>query len=126
MNSSDKPVVVWLLSGCFLVFAMVVIGGITRLTHSGLSITEWNVLMGAVPPLSQQDCESAFQKYQAFPEFRKVNYSMSLEAFKSIFWWEYAHRLVGRLLGIVFLLPFVYFLLKKQLNRKLILKLSGV
>jgi heme a synthase len=126
LHQYDKRIFWWLFTGAFLVFAMVVIGGITRLTRSGLSITEWNVIMGSIPPLSEADWNLAFDKYKQFPEFQKINYSMSLEEFKSIFWWEFIHRLIGRLIGLVFLVPFVYFLIKRSLSREMIIKLTGV
>lgn len=122
-SKPNKPLIVWLFSGCLLVFAMVVIGGITRLTESGLSIVEWNVIMGSVPPLNHQEWDQEFQKYQQSPEFKIVNSAFTIEDFKSIFWWEYLHRLLGRLVGIVFLIPFIYFYLKKQLDPTLIKKL---
>lgn len=124
MNSStpSRPVAIWLLSGCFLIFSMVVIGGITRLTGSGLSITEWNVIMGAIPPMSQQDWEIAFEKYKQIPQYTEVNSYFGLEEFKSIFWWEFIHRLVGRLIGVVFLLPFLYFLFTRKLDAAMVRK----
>ena len=102
---------------------MVILGGITRLTGSGLSITEWDVIMGTVPPLSQDDWNIAFDKYKQSPQFQKVNTGMDVEQFKSIFYWEYFHRLVGRLLGVVFIIPFLYFLFRKMLDPPLIRKL---
>jgi len=121
-DASRKRMITWLLCGCFLIFSMVVIGGITRLTGSGLSITEWNVVMGAVPPLNEQQWNDAFQKYQAIPQFQKINYNFTLNDFKKIFFWEYLHRLVGRLVGVVFILPFLYFLFTRQLDRSMIRK----
>src|SRR3989338_7626595 len=112
-----RPVIAWLLVCCALVFAMVGGGGITRLTHSGLSIVEWQPLVGTLPPLSEQAWQETFQKYQQTPEYRKVNVGMSLEAFKGIFWWEYAHRLLGRTIGLIYLAPFLYFLLRRKLDR---------
>ena len=124
MNHKNmNPVIGWLFTGCFLIFSMVIVGGITRLTGSGLSITEWNVIMGAVPPLNHSDWNIAFDKYKQTPQFQKVNSTMSLDQFKSIFWWEFIHRFVGRLIGIVFIIPFLYFLWKKMLNHVLIKKL---
>lgn len=124
MNSitSSRAVSRWLLSGCALIFCMVVIGGITRLTGSGLSITEWNVIMGTLPPMNDQAWQDAFVKYQAIPQFKEVNSHFRLEDFKSIFWWEYIHRLVGRLIGVVFILPFIWFLIRKQLDASMIRK----
>jgi cytochrome c oxidase assembly protein subunit 15 len=105
---------------------MVVVGGVTRLTRSGLSIVEWKPLMGAIPPLSQADWQQLFQQYQQTPEYLRVNRGMSLDEFKDIFWWEYFHRLLGRLIGVVFLLPLVYFRWKKKIPRKLALWLGGI
>ena len=93
-----------------LVFLMVSIGGATRLTGSGLSITEWQPIVGTLPPLSQADWLEAFAKYRQIPQYEHVNRGMSLEAFKIIFWWEWTHRFLGRLIGAAFLLPFLYFL----------------
>src|SRR3954467_6575619 len=121
-TSANQQIIYWLLSGCFVIFAMVVIGGITRLTGSGLSITEWNVIMGAIPPLNQEQWQVAFEKYKAIPQFRLINYNFTLSQFKSIFMWEYLHRLIGRLLGVVFLLPFLWFYFKHQLDKSMIRK----
>lgn len=123
MNKSSKNrISIWLFSGCFLIFLMVIIGGITRLTGSGLSITEWNVIMGSIPPLNDQDWQIAFEKYQQIPQFQKVNSHFELSDFKSIYWWEYTHRLLGRLIGIVFIVPFFYFLFTNQMDKKTIRK----
>ena len=119
-SSSNKSVIRWLLLGCFLIFLMVVIGGITRLTESGLSMVDWNLFMGMVPPLSEQDWIETFNQYKQYPEYQKVNFNFSLTEFKSIFFWEYLHRLIGRLLGLVFIIPFLYFLIKKKLSKSLI------
>ncbi|MCC6209995.1 MAG: COX15/CtaA family protein [Burkholderiales bacterium] len=105
---------------------MVVVGGITRLTESGLSIVEWQPLVGALPPLNQADWEALFAKYRASPQFLKVFPDMTVEGFKSIFWWEYAHRLLGRLIGLVFLVPYLFFLSRRKLSRSLAWKLAGV
>ncbi len=106
---------VWLLVCCALVFAMVVVGGVTRLTHSGLSITEWQPIVGTLPPLSAADWNEAFAKYQATPEYAQVNKGMSIDAFKSIFWWEYFHRLLGRAIGVVFFVPLVWFVARDRI-----------
>src|SRR4029078_5877427 len=111
---------------CALVFAMVVVGGVTRLTHSGLSIVEWQPIVGTIPPLSQADWERAFDLYKATPEFRQMNHAMTLGEFKGIFWWEYAHRLLGRVIGIVFLVPLVVFALMQRIDRGLAIRLAGV
>jgi cytochrome c oxidase assembly protein subunit 15 len=110
-----RAVAGWLLVCCALVFAMVVVGGVTRLTHSGLSITEWQPIVGTMPPLGQADWDEAFLKYQATPEYRDVNRGMTLAEFKGIFWLEYAHRLLGRAIGAAFLLPLVWFAVRRRL-----------
>jgi cytochrome c oxidase assembly protein subunit 15 len=124
--SDRRQLAGWLLACAALVFAMVVVGGVTRLTRSGLSMVEWQPLIGALPPLSQADWQELFLKYQQTPEFRLVNHAMDLEGFKSIFWWEYFHRLLGRLIGVVFFVPFAFFLFKRKLERSLAWKLAGV
>ncbi|PVY42254.1 COX15/CtaA family protein [Pontibacter virosus] len=117
------PVVLWLISGIVLVVAMVIIGGITRLTGSGLSITEWNLISGTLPPLSESDWLVMFEKYKQFPEYQKLNFGMTLSGFKQIFMWEYLHRLLGRFIGIVFIVPFLYFLYRKMLATWLVKRL---
>ncbi|MGH8675061.1 MAG: COX15/CtaA family protein [Burkholderiales bacterium] len=125
-GAAPRSVGFWLLVCAALVFAMVVVGGVTRLTHSGLSIAEWQPLVGTIPPLSPADWETLFAKYRDTPEFRLVNFDIDVEGFKRIFWWEYAHRLLGRLIGVVFLLPFLWFLARGRLERTLAWKLAGV
>ena len=107
----------WLFFCCALLFALIVVGGVTRLTHSGLSITEWQPIVGTLPPLTDADWAGSFAKYRATPEYRQVNSGMSLEAFKSIFWWEYAHRLLGRAIGVAFLVPYLWFLARRRIPR---------
>ncbi|HTQ00282.1 MAG TPA: COX15/CtaA family protein [Casimicrobiaceae bacterium] len=114
---AHRAMAVWLLVCCALVLLMVVVGGVTRLTHSGLSITEWQPIVGALPPLSEQDWQAAFAKYQATPEYQLVNRGMSLGEFERIFWWEYAHRLLGRLIGVAFLLPLLWFALRRAIPK---------
>ena len=123
MKSSNKKIIFWLYSGCILVFAMVVIGGITRLTGSGLSITEWKVITGTLPPLNETDWQLEFAQYQLSPQFQKINSDFNIEDFKQIYFWEYFHRLIGRMIGIVFIIPFLYFYFKKQIDKKLLPKL---
>ncbi len=115
--ASQRPraVIAWLLACCALVFAMVVVGGVTRLTHSGLSITEWQPIVGTLPPLGEAQWQDAFAKYQRTPEYRQVNHDMTLEGFRRIFWWEYAHRLLGRAIGAAFLVPFLYFVARRRI-----------
>jgi heme a synthase len=115
-----KSVIIWLLAGCVLIFAMVVVGGITRLTKSGLSIVEWNVISGTLPPLSERQWLEEFEKYKQFPEYQKLNYNFTLADYKSIFWWEYIHRLLGRVIGLVFIIPFAYFLVRKKFSKPLL------
>src|SRR4029077_16960789 len=105
-----RAIRLWLYAVAALVMAMVLVGGATRLTESGLSITEWKPVMGVVPPLSQNAWQAAFEKYQATPQYREMNRGMTLGAFKTIYWWEWAHRLLGRVIGVAFLLPFLFFL----------------
>lgn len=122
INSNNKGIAIWLLCGCFLIFCMVVIGGITRLTGSGLSITEWTPIMGAVPPLNDVEWQIAFQKYQQIPQFQKVNYNFQIQDFKSIFWWEFIHRQLGRFIGIVFIVPFLWFYFKGRFDKSTLKK----
>jgi cytochrome c oxidase assembly protein subunit 15 len=123
---AHRAIITWLAVCCALVFAMVVVGGVTRLTHSGLSITEWQPIVGTLPPLDAAAWNEAFAKYQATPEFRDVNHAMTLAQFKRIFWWEYAHRLLGRATGIVFLVPYLWFLVRGTLPRGYAWPLAGV
>ncbi len=123
MKPANRQVVLWLLCGCFLIFSMVIIGGITRLTGSGLSITEWKPIVGIIPPLNDIDWEIAFEKYKQIPQFRKINYDYKIDDFKSIFWWDYFHRLLGRIIGIVFIIPFIWFYLKGNFDKRIIKKM---
>ncbi len=117
-NKTQKIVGYWLLLGAFLVIAMVVIGGITRLTHSGLSIVAWKPISGIVPPLNLAEWNTEFNNYKTSPEYIKYNYHYSLEDFKSIFWWEFIHRFIGRVIGFIFLFPFLWFYFTKKLQDK--------
>ena len=125
-HRGSGALIAWLSLCCVLVFAMVVVGGVTRLTHSGLSITEWQPIVGALPPLSAADWNDAFAKYRLTPEFRDVNHAMTLTEFKRIFWWEYAHRLLGRAIGVVFLVPYLAFLARGRIPRRLAWPLAGI
>ncbi|MGH8522784.1 MAG: COX15/CtaA family protein [Gammaproteobacteria bacterium] len=122
--ASARPIALWLLTCCALIAIMVLIGGVTRLRHAGLSIVEWQPLTGVVPPLSASAWEDAFAQYQRYPEYQKLNRGMTLGEFKSIFWLEYLHRLWGRLIGIAFLAPCLYFALRGRIGRALISKLA--
>ncbi len=119
-RDQSRAVALWLFACAALVFAMVVIGGITRLTGSGLSITEWKPIMGALPPMNAADWAEAFEKYKTIPQYTQVNAGMSLAEFQGIFWWEWLHRLFGRLIGVAFALPFFVFLLLRRIPRRLI------
>jgi len=124
--SDSRPIALWLLTVAALIFAMIVIGGVTRLTRSGLSIVEWNPVMGAIPPLSASQWQAEFEKYQRTPEYRKVNAGMSVEEFKRIYYVEWAHRLLGRLIGLVFFAPLVYFAIRRRIPAELVPKLVGI
>jgi heme a synthase len=117
--SEQRAVRVWLLVVAGLIAAMVLVGGATRLTESGLSIVEWKPVTGVVPPLTEGQWEQAFGAYQAIPQYRQLNAGMSLPEFKTIFWWEWSHRLLGRVIGAVYLLPFLYFLWRGAMSREL-------
>jgi len=119
MKTKQKRIITtWLYAGLLLIAFMVIIGGITRLTHSGLSMVEWKLIGGAIPPLNDIQWQETFSNYQQFPEYQKINKGMSLSEFKSIFFWEYLHRLLGRLIGIVFIIPFIIFWTKKWFDKQ--------
>ena len=125
-RNAPSAIAVWLLVCCALLFVMVVVGGVTRLTHSGLSITEWQPIVGTLPPMDEANWNAAFAKYQATPEYRLVNRGMTLEAFQRIFWWEYFHRLLGRAIGVVFLLPLLWFIARRMIPAGLAPRLVGI
>lgn len=116
---NNKSVIIWLLSGCFLVFVMVVVGGITRLTNSGLSMTDWHLVTDTLPPLTEAKWQEAFDQYKQFPEYQKINIhnDFTLSDYKFIYFWEWFHRFIGRIIGLVFIVPFFYFLLKKKIDK---------
>lgn len=116
MEKDNKRVIIWLLTGAFLVFVMVVVGGITRLTESGLSMTNFKFISDALPPMNETEWEAAFDQYKQYPEYQKLNSHFELDDFKDIYFWEWLHRLIGRIIGIVFVIPFLYFVIKKQLS----------
>jgi len=113
----DQQVARWLFIVAFTIFLMMILGAVTRLTHSGLSMVDWKPLMGILPPLSDADWAQTFQRYQEFPEYQKINHQMNLEGFKSIYYFEYFHRILGRLIGMMFLLPFIYFWFKGAIRK---------
>lgn len=124
---AQRPAVgIWLLLCCALIAAMVMLGGYTRLTGSGLSMVDWGPIMGILPPLTESDWQAAFRAYQQSPEYRKINVGMDLAGFKRIFYIEYAHRMLGRLTGVVFLVPLLYFALRRRIDRRLMAGLGAI
>lgn len=124
--STDRAVSLWLFAVAALVFCMIVVGGATRLTDSGLSITEWKPILGAIPPLNDADWHAAFDKYKLIPEYHRVNKGMTLDEFKFIFWWEWTHRFLGRFIGIAFAVPFAYFWIRGAFRPATTAKLAGI
>ena len=126
--SSSRPgaISLWLLGVAALIFVMVVVGGITRLTESGLSITEWKPVTGALPPLNEAQWQDAFAKYQQIPEYREINRGMSLADFKFIFFWEWSHRLLGRLIGVAFAVPLAWFALRRAIPKGYGVRLTAI
>lgn len=123
-GKKEKAVQYWLWTGAGLIFLMLIIGGITRLTGSGLSMTNWNLIMGVVPPMDHASWMHTFNQYKQFPEYQQINVGMTLSDFKSIFFWEYLHRLIGRIIGLVFIIPFVWFWWKGYFDRSLKKRMS--
>jgi cytochrome c oxidase assembly protein subunit 15 len=121
-NTGTQKVGYWLLLGVFMIFVQVILGGITRLTGSGLSITEWDVIKGTLPPMNLEQWTAAFNKYKQIPQYEILNEGMSLAEFKKIYFWEYIHRFWGRVTGLVFFFPFVYFLTKRYIKKEEIYK----
>ena len=122
MKRDNKAVIYWLLTGCVLIFIMVIVGGITRLTHSGLSISNYKLISGTIPPMNEIEWNEAFELYKQYPEYQKLNNHFSIEEFKDIYFWEWIHRVIGRFIGLVFIIPFLYFLVKKRLSKSTIKK----
>lgn len=125
-RNDSRAIAIWLLAVAVLVFAMVIVGGVTRLTRSGLSIVEWNLVTGVIPPITEQQWLVEFAKYRQSPEYQQVNTGMALDGFKRIFYVEWAHRLLGRLIGFAFLLPLIYFAMRRKIDRTLLPKLIGL
>ena len=123
-SSNNRVVAIWLLICCLLVFSMILLGGVTRLTQSGLSMVEWDPIMGVFPPLSDTEWQDTFTKYKSYPEYKLINKEMTLPEFKRIFYVEYAHRVLGRTIGIVFLIPFLWFAVTRKLTGRLAVKLA--
>ncbi|HUG60769.1 MAG TPA: COX15/CtaA family protein [Methylomirabilota bacterium] len=122
--AADRAIRIWLWTVAMFVLAMVVVGGATRLTESGLSITEWKPVMGALPPLTESDWLSEFDKYRQIPEYQQINKGMSLADFKTIYWWEWGHRLLGRVIGFVFAVPFIVFAARGWISRSMLPRLG--
>ncbi len=121
-----RAVRIWLFAIAGMVFAMVIVGGATRLTGSGLSITEWQPILGIVPPMSEAAWQEAFEKYRHIPEYSQINPGMTLQGFKAIYWWEWTHRLLGRLIGVVFFIPFAVFLARSSIPRRFIPRIAAL
>jgi len=126
LEKNNRQLAIWLFVICALIYCMIILGGATRLTESGLSMVNWKPIMGIVPPIGDEQWQTTFEKYQQFPEYQKINKNrgMDLQGFKSIFYFEYGHRVLGRLIGLAFLLPFLYFLIKGKIHRKLTLRFT--
>jgi len=125
-NQQNKEIALWLSVCAVLIYGMVIIGGLTRLTDSGLSMVDWRPVLGWLPPMNLAEWEEVFARYQHSPQFKIVNHDMDLSGFKSIFWLEYIHRLLGRIVGVVFLLPLLYFIIRKKIHGRLAFGLSGI
>lgn len=119
MRDYSNSISLWLFINAFMVLIMVIIGGLTRLTDSGLSMTDWNFFSGIIPPITENDWILLFNEYKKYPEYKLINFGMNISEFKVIFFWEYLHRIWGRLIGLTFLIPFIYFTLKKMITKKL-------
>ena len=125
-DADRRAIAIWLAFVAALVFIMVVVGGLTRLTESGLSITEWKPVTGALPPMSEEHWQAEFDLYRQIPQYQLINKGMSLAAFKTIYWWEWSHRFLGRLIGLAFFVPFVWFLVTRRVERALLPRLAGL
>ncbi|MCB1692000.1 MAG: COX15/CtaA family protein [Pseudomonadales bacterium] len=125
MTDSNRAIVIWLLTLCMTIGAMIVVGGVTRLTESGLSMVDWRPIVGIIPPIGEEQWEATFERYKAFPQYQTVNQHMDLEGFKSIFYWEYGHRVLGRLIGAMFIIPFAFFWFTGRIERRWMPRLVG-
>lgn len=125
-SDRSRPVAIWLLVVAAMVLGMVIVGGATRLTDSGLSITQWKPVTGAIPPLSDADWQREFALYKQIPQYSQLNAGMAVADFKTIYWWEWSHRLLGRLVFVAFFVPFVVFAIRRDLPRRLFLRLGGI
>lgn len=118
-DRDSRHIAIWLFCVCALVFIMIVVGGVTRLTESGLSMVNWKPISGVIPPLNEMEWMAEFEAYKQYPEYQKVNIGMTLDEFKNIFFWEYTHRLLGRLIGLAYAIPFFIFFARKRIKRAL-------
>jgi cytochrome c oxidase assembly protein subunit 15 len=125
-SDRSRAVAIWLFVVAVLVLAMVVVGGSTRLTGSGLSITQWKPVKGVIPPLNLAEWQAEFARYKTIPQYQLINPGMTLEQFKGIYWWEWSHRLLGRLVGVAFFVPFVVFAAMREVPRRLLVRLAGI
>lgn len=125
-DRDDRAIATWLVLVAFLVFTMILVGGATRLTQSGLSIVDWKPISGIIPPLNEAEWLAEFEGYKQFPEYKLINHGMSLDEFKGIFYWEYSHRLLGRLIGLAFAVPMLFFFIRKKVKSALKPKLIGL
>ncbi|MFT6300196.1 MAG: cytochrome c oxidase assembly protein subunit 15 [Saprospiraceae bacterium] len=125
-QSNNRQISIWLLFCAGMIFCMIILGGITRLTDSGLSMVEWKPLVGIIPPLNAQDWQDSFDKYKLFPEYQKVNKGMHISEYKSIFMYEYLHRILGRIIGVIFLIPFLFFYFTNRIKKNLTPKLAAI
>jgi cytochrome c oxidase assembly protein subunit 15 len=118
MTSDRRNLIIWLASVCIVVYLMIIVGGVTRLTQSGLSMVDWQPVTGIIPPITDQEWQQEFSAYKQYPEYQKINRGMSLDEFKGIFFWEYSHRVLGRVIGMIFFIPFVIFLMLGKIERQ--------
>jgi len=118
MNTDSRNLIIWLAAVCVVIYLMIVVGGVTRLTQSGLSMVDWRPIMGVIPPTTLEEWQASFESYKQFPEYQKINQGMSLEEFKGIFYWEYGHRVLGRIIGLVYFLPFIALLAMGRIDRR--------
>ena len=126
LNRENKPLIIWVTSLLIALFTLVLVGGATRVTDSGLSITEWEPVIGVLPPFTLESWMIEFNKYKLIPEYSLINYQMTLTEFKVIYLWEWGHRFLARIVGLIALVPFIYFLIKKKLSNSQIIKASTI
>ena len=126
LNKENKPLIIWVTSLLIALFTLVLVGGATRVTDSGLSITEWEPVIGVLPPFTLESWMIEFNKYKLIPEYSLINYQMTLTEFKVIYLWEWGHRFLARIVGLIALVPFIYFLIKKKLSNSQIIKASTI